>query len=134
MNEIGAKLWIIGNLYSWICLSQLQLSVVGADWRVEEGKRRVYGCTWIYGKGTAGNQTTKMVYDEDYANLVSVLENVVRTHDNGKMQLRIVRPDGKTRWVEMRCSVLAHYDVKPYVVLFLWDIDEEKDGKNIRNC
>ena len=42
----------------------------------------------------------KMVYDEDYANLVSVLENVVRTHDNGKMQLRIVRPDGKTRWVE----------------------------------
>ena len=26
----------------------------------------------------------------------------------------------------MRCSVLAHYDVKPYVVLFLWDIDEEK--------
>lgn len=35
-------------------------------------------------------------------------------------------PMGKTRWVEMRCSVLAHYDVKPYVVLFLWDIDEEK--------
>ena len=26
----------------------------------------------------------------------------------------------------MRCSVLAHYDVKPYVVLFLWVIDEVK--------
>lgn len=128
LNEIGAKLWIIGNLYSWICLSQLQLSVVGQT-ESGRGKRRVYGCTWIHGKGTAGNKATKMVYDEDYANLVSILENVVRTHDNGKMQLRIVRPDGKTRWVEMRCSVLAHYDVKPYVVLFLWDIDEEKDGR-----
>lgn len=133
MNEIGAKLWIIGIYTVGSACRSCNCQLWG---RLESGrgKRRVYGCTWIHGKGTAGNQTTKMVYDEDYANLVSVLENVVRTHDNGKMQLRIVRPDGKTRWVEMRCSVLAHYDVKPYVVLFLWDIDEEKDGKNIRNC
>lgn len=85
-------------------------------------------------KGTAGNQTTKMVYDEDYANLVSVLENVVRTHDNGKMQLRIVRPDGKTRWVEMRCSVLAHYDVNHMWFYFYGILMRKKDGKNIRNC
>ena len=134
LNEIGAKLWIIGNLYSWICLSQLQLSVVGADWRVEEANAEFTDVLGYTEKELRETRPQKMVYDEDYANLVSVLENVVRTHDNGKMQLRIVRPDGKTRWVEMRCSVLAHYDVKPYVVLFLWDIDEEKDGKNIRNC
>ena len=98
----------------------------GADWRVEEANAEFTDVLGYTEKELRETRPQKMVYDEDYANLVSVLENVVRTHDNGKMQLRIVRPDGKTRWVEMRCSVLAHYDVKPYVVLFLWDIDEEK--------
>lgn len=96
----------------------------GADWRVEEANAEFTDVLGYTEKELRETRPQKMVYDEDYANLVSVLENVVRTHDNGKMQLRIVRPDGKTRWVEMRCSVLAHYDVKPYVVLFLWDIDE----------
>ena len=98
----------------------------GADWRVEEANAEFTDVLGYTEKELRETRPQKMVYDEDYAILVSVLENVVRTHDNGKMQLRIVRPDGKTRWVEMRCSVLAHYDVKPYVVLFLWDIDEEK--------
>ena len=98
----------------------------GADWRVEEANAEFTDVLGYTEKELRETRPQKMVYDEDYANLVSVLENVVRTHDNGKMQLRIVRPDGKIRWVEMRCSVLAHYDVKPYVVLFLWDIDEEK--------
>ena len=134
LNEIGAKLWIIGNLYSWICLSQLQLSVVGqtGEWKRQTQSLRMYLDIRKRNCGKPGHK--KMVYDEDYANLVSVLENVVRTHDNGKMQLRIVRPDGKIRWVEMRCSVLAHYDVKPYVVLFYGILMRKKDGKNIRNC
>ena len=96
LNEIGAKLWIIGNLYSWICLSQLQLSVVGQTGEANAEFTDVLGYTE---KELRETRPQKMVYDEDYANLVSVLENVVRTHDNGKMQLRIVRPDGKTRWV-----------------------------------
>lgn len=58
LNEIGAKLWIIGNLYSWICLSQLQLSVVGqtGEWKRQTQSLRMYLDTR---KGTAGNQTTK---------------------------------------------------------------------------
>ena len=44
LNEIGAKLWIIGNLYSWICLSQLQLSVVGqtGEWKRQTQSLRMY--------------------------------------------------------------------------------------------
>ena len=58
LNEIGAKLWIIGNLYSWICLSQLQLSVVGqtGEWKRQTQSLRMYLDTR---KGTAENQTTK---------------------------------------------------------------------------
>ena len=88
----------------------------GADWRVEEANAEFTDVLGYTEKELRETRPQKMVCDEDYANLVSVLENVVRTHDNGKMQLRIVRPDGKTRWVEMRCSVLAHYDGKREVV------------------
>lgn len=94
LNEIGAKLWIIGIYTVGSACRSCNCQLWG---RLESGrgKRRVYGCTWIHGKGTAGNQTTKMVYDEDYANLVSVLENVVRTHDNGKCSFVSYAPMGK---------------------------------------
>ena len=113
-------------------ITQLDLPIAvaiiscGAEWRVEEANEEFADVLGYTEKELRENSPRKMVCQEDYDGLIKTLEHAVQTRENEKLQLRIVRPDGKKRWVEMRCSVLAHYDVKPYVVLFLWDIDEEK--------
>ncbi len=59
LNEIGGK---ATDYREFIQLDlPVAVAIVSCGGRLESGrgKRRVYGCTWIHGKGTAGNQTTK---------------------------------------------------------------------------
>ena len=98
----------------------------GTDWKLEEVNTEFAEVLGYTKKELQENSPKEMIWQEDYEAFAGIMKRVVHTRENGKLQLRIVRPDGKHRWVEMRCSVLTHYDVKPYVVLFLWDIDEEK--------
>lgn len=98
----------------------------GTDWKVEEVNTEFAEVLGYTEKELQENSPKEMIWQEDYEAFAGIMKRVVHTRENGKLQLRIVRPDGKHRWVEMRCSILTHYDVKPYMVLFLWDIDEEK--------
>ena len=67
----------------------------GADWRVEEANAEFTDVLGYTEKELRETRPQKMVYDEDYANLVSVLENVVRHMTTEKCSFVSYAPMGK---------------------------------------
>ena len=54
------------------------------------------------------------------------LEQVVHLHDIAAQEVRIIRKDKTVRWVDIRCNLLGYVDAIPRLLLFMWDIHENK--------
>lgn len=67
----------------------------GADWRVEEANAEFTDVLGYTEKELRETRPQKMVYDEDYANLVSVLENVAGHMTTEKCSFVSYAPMGK---------------------------------------
>ena len=93
----------------------------GSDWSVESSNIEFEQLF-----GGRRREPKDLVAGQDLCILEETMEEAVRMRRVQAQEVRIVRADGEVRWTQMRCSLLTHVDVTPYLFLAFWDIHERK--------
>lgn len=118
------------NYREWI---QMDLPVAaavmgfGTEWSVEAANPAYEELTGYTEKELKTHGPAEIVRKNDQPLLLQTLNEIVRTKESNCQQLQIIRPDGELLWVEMRAALLTDYVVRPYLMIFLRDIQKEKE-------
>lgn len=95
----------------------------GSAWSVEQTNpafEELFGF-----QGRESERRSALVARQDLCLLEETMEQALRGVKDPQ-EVRIVRADQSVRWAEIRCSLLAHVDAIPYVLVLFWDIHERK--------